>query len=66
MVNGDHDYIYPLEESQKPLFNLLGTEHKFRKTYPGGHGLWGFSARRHKTDILEWLDQHVGFCLARC
>ena len=40
MVNGRFDYLFPLETSQLPLFNHLGTpaEHKHHVLLEAGHG----------------------------
>jgi cephalosporin-C deacetylase-like acetyl esterase len=39
MLNGDQDYIFPLQTSQQPLFQALGTPSADKKhvLYPGGH-----------------------------
>ena len=39
MLNGDQDYIFPLQTSQRPLFQALGTASADKKhvLYPGGH-----------------------------
>jgi hypothetical protein len=39
MVNGRHDFIFPLETSQKPLFQALGTREPDKRhiLYDGGH-----------------------------
>jgi len=62
MVNGRDDFIFPLETSQKPLFESLGTpqEYKEHKIYPGGHGLLGLFSRQIKGDVLTWLDRYLG------
>jgi len=59
MLNGELDFFFPAETSQKPMFDLLGTppDHKRRLTYPGGH-----SVPRVETikQTLEWLDRYLG------
>lgn len=59
MLNGELDFYFPSETSQRPMFDLLGTppEHKKRLTYPRGHTV-------PKTELiresLAWLDQYLG------
>lgn len=64
MLNGETDVCYPLEDSQIPLFRLLGSpdEHKRHSIYPGGHGFY-VSARQNREverEILDWLDAYLG------
>ena len=62
MVNGKEDFIFPLETSQKPMYEFLGTPqaHKEHITYPGEHGLLGLFTRQIKGDVLAWLDRYLG------
>jgi serine/threonine protein kinase/formylglycine-generating enzyme required for sulfatase activity/dienelactone hydrolase len=62
MINGEHDFIFPVETSQKPMFELLGTpqEDKALVIYPGGHGLMTIFMRQVKGDVLGWLDRYLG------
>ena len=59
MLNGELDFFFPAETSQRPMFDLLGTpaEHKKRLTYPRGHTV-------PKTDLITesmaWLDLYLG------
>jgi dienelactone hydrolase len=59
MLNGELDFFFPLETSQKPMFELLGTppEHKRRLTFQGGH-----SVPRVETikQTLAWFDCYLG------
>ena len=59
MLNGELDFFFPVETSQKPMFELLGTppEHKRRLTFQGGH-----SVPRVETikQTLAWLDKYLG------
>ena len=59
MLNGEYDFYYPLETSQRPMFDLLGTpeEHKKWLTYPGSHTVP--RAERVK-ETLDWLDRYLG------
>ena len=59
MLNGELDFYFPPEHSQRPMFDLLGTppEHKKRLTYERGHTV-------PKTELiresLAWLDRYFG------
>ena len=59
MLNGKHDMYFPVETSQKPMFNFLGTppEHKKMILYEVGHLV-------PRTDFvkesLTWLDKYLG------
>ncbi|MHC4696147.1 MAG: bifunctional serine/threonine-protein kinase/formylglycine-generating enzyme family protein [Planctomycetota bacterium] len=59
MINGSADFIFPLETSQVPLFQLLGTpaEDKRHAVLEGGHiPDWNEMFR----ETLDWLDLHLG------
>lgn len=59
MINGHHDFLFPLETSQRPMFELLGTppEHKRHVVIPGGHvPPWNEVIR----ETLDWLDRYLG------
>ncbi len=63
MINGDQDYLFPVELFQKPLFELLGTAEslKHRTTFPGGHNVYSPLFRnRLLQETLPWLDEHLG------
>ncbi|MFC1652592.1 protein kinase [Planctomycetota bacterium] len=62
MINGREDSIFPVEISQIPMYELLGTsdEDKAHKIYPGGHGLLVLFRRQVRNDILDWLDRYLG------
>ena len=62
MINGEHDFIFPVETSQKPMLEFLGTpeEDKANILYPGGHGLMTIFMRQVKGDVLGWLDRYLG------
>jgi pimeloyl-ACP methyl ester carboxylesterase len=59
MVNGAYDFIFPVENSQRPMFEMLGTapEHKKHVLLEGGHGL-----PRHEVvrELSVWLDRYLG------
>ncbi|MGD8895309.1 MAG: protein kinase [Acidobacteriota bacterium] len=62
MLNGFHDYFFPVESGQKPLFEALGTpaEHKRHVVYEDdGHSL--HSGRRRNqviSEILAWFEKY--------
>jgi dienelactone hydrolase len=59
MLNGKHDMFFPVETSQKPMYNLLGTPKEKKKMiiYESGHLV-------PRTDFvketLQWYDQYLG------
>ena len=59
MLNGKYDFFYPLELSQKPFFEMLGTpaDQKRWIVYEGGHDV-------PRTELiaqtLGWLDKYLG------
>lgn len=59
MLNGKHDMYFPVETSQKPMFNLLGTKKPQKKLiiYESGHLV-------PRTDFagetLAWFDKYLG------
>jgi len=62
MINAREDSIFPYETAQKPLFNLLGTpvEQKKHVLFPGGHGIpWEYH-KQYYSEIVKWLDEHLG------
>ncbi len=62
MVNGNSDFIYPVESSQRPFFDLLGTprEHKKHVVLVGGHFIVGQQRSQVVTTVLDWLDERLG------
>ena len=59
MLNGRYDHFFPLEESQNPLFNLLGTPAKDKKhvVYDTGHAP---PRKDFIRESLDWLDRYLG------
>jgi len=59
MLNGKYDMYFPVETSQKPMYNLLGTsaKDKILKIYDTGHLV-------PRTDLiretLDWYDKYLG------
>ncbi len=62
MINGEHDYTFPVETSQIPMYEFLGTadEDKTHILYPSGHGLFGLFSKQIRGDVLGWLDRYLG------
>lgn len=59
MLNGRYDHFFPLESSQKPMFDLLGTplEHKRPVIYETGHTV---PRNQLIKETLAWLDRYLG------
>ncbi|MBN2316877.1 MAG: SUMF1/EgtB/PvdO family nonheme iron enzyme, partial [Sedimentisphaerales bacterium] len=62
MINGEGDFFFPLERSQRPMYEALGTPeaHKKHRVYPGGHGLLSLFSKQIRGDVLGWLDRYLG------
>ncbi len=60
MMGGSHDYIFPPETAQKPMFERLGTpaEHKRHVIFDAGHG--NFPRSESIREVLAWLDRYLG------
>ena len=61
MLNGRDDFTFPLESSQKPLFQALGTKEPDKKhiVYDGGHKN-PIANPDVLGEILNWLDRYLG------
>jgi pimeloyl-ACP methyl ester carboxylesterase len=59
MLNGELDFFFPVESSQQPMFERLGTppEHKKRLTYPRGHTV---PRPELVKESVAWLDGYLG------
>lgn len=59
MLNGARDFYFPVESSQLPMFDLLGTppEHKRRMIYALGHSV---PRTEMVKETLAWLDKYFG------
>lgn len=57
MINGEFDFFFPIETSQKPLYDLLGTPEADKKyvVFPGSHSIPRAGMIR---ETLEWLDRY--------
>jgi hypothetical protein len=58
MINGQVDPIYPVKESQEPMFNLLGSEVKEHYVYPNGHHMLPPAVKFEQA--IRWFDRHLG------
>ncbi len=60
MINGRFDHYYPYEQSQKRMFDLLGTpaKQKSHVLYDVGH--FEFPSNSTAANISDWLDQYLG------
>jgi tRNA A-37 threonylcarbamoyl transferase component Bud32/dienelactone hydrolase len=60
MVNGRHDFYFPWETSQDPMFRLLGTTStdKRHRIFESGH----VPTERQEVikEVLDWLDRYLG------
>ena len=62
MLNGDQDFIFPLQTSQRPLVQRLGTPSTDKKhvLYPGGHEIFATQRSQIVQEVVGWLDRYVG------
>lgn len=62
MLNGRYDPGFPLEESARPMFRLLGTpeEHKDLVEFDSGHYIHPFKRNKLIKETLDWLDRYLG------
>ena len=60
VVNGRYDDDFPVETSQRPLFQFMGTAPKDKKLviYDGGHGV--FPRPVAVREVLDWMDKYLG------
>ena len=60
MLNGLYDYIYQVEQRQRPLFERLGTppDDKVYSTFEGGH--WPLPRSEWIPETLSWLEKYLG------
>jgi cephalosporin-C deacetylase-like acetyl esterase len=60
LVNGSHDFLFPPEVSQEPLFRLLASPNGAKRhfVYEGGHVASRLQDIARET--LDWLDRYLG------
>ena len=59
MMNGKYDFFFPVETSQQPFYDLLGTpeENKEWKLVEASHGVGRFEVAK---EAGPWLDRYLG------
>jgi serine/threonine protein kinase/dienelactone hydrolase len=57
MLNGRFDFFFPVETSQRPMFEMLGTPRsdKRHQLFDGGHGIPRLDMIK---ETLDWLDRY--------
>jgi dienelactone hydrolase len=62
MVNGDSDFIFQVEQAQKPLFAGLGSppDQKHHVIFHGGHGVIFDQRSQVIREVLDWFDRYLG------
>jgi eukaryotic-like serine/threonine-protein kinase len=62
MLNGDQDFIFPLQTLQLPLFEAVGTPaaDKRHVLYPGGHEIGSTKRSQIIQEVVGWLDKYLG------
>ena len=62
MLNGDQDFIFPLQTSQRALFQTLATPvaDKRHVLYPGGHEIAATQRSQIIQEVVGWLDRYLG------
>ena len=59
MVNGRYDSVFPLESSQRPLFDLLGSPAQDKRHGCSTRGPCPPNDLLTK-EVLDWLDRYLG------
>ncbi len=59
MLNGEHDFFFPVQTAQKPFFEALGTPAANKKwtVYEGGHDVPRTVLMR---ESMAWFDKYLG------
>jgi formylglycine-generating enzyme required for sulfatase activity/dienelactone hydrolase/predicted Ser/Thr protein kinase len=62
MINGDEDFIFPLQTTQLPFFDRIGTPQpdKRHTLHPGGHEIIGTKRTQVVQEVVAWLDKYLG------
>jgi dienelactone hydrolase len=62
MLNGRFDSFFPVESSQKPFFQHLGTAAADKKLIitDANHFVMSFEANRAISETLDWFDRYLG------
>ncbi len=61
MLNGRHDFTFPVEDSQKQLFRLLGMSEKDKRhvLFDTAHDV-SLNRAEMMREVLGWLDKYLG------
>ncbi len=61
MLNGKHDYLYPVQTSQLPLLRILGTREQDKKhvLFEAAHEVVAVRTQVIR-EMLDWLDRYIG------
>jgi pimeloyl-ACP methyl ester carboxylesterase len=59
MLNGRYDFLFPVETSQKPMFESIQTagSDKRHLLFESGHSL---PRKELVTEALQWFDRYLG------
>ena len=62
MLNGNKDFIFDTEQSQKPLFRFLGSpaDRKKHVVYEAGHAVFLEKRSQVIREALDWFDRYLG------
>jgi dienelactone hydrolase len=62
MINGAEDLIFPLESSQKVLFELLGTPDADKRhvVFDANHSIMATHRNQLIRESVDWLDRYLG------
>lgn len=60
MVNGRYDHIFLYEQSQKPMFDLLGAPASEKEHLVFDVGHFAFPSNSIAADISDWFDKYLG------
>ena len=59
MLNGKHDFVFPVDTSQAPMFRLLQTPERDKRhlLFESGHSV---PRKELVTETLQWFDRYLG------
>lgn len=60
MLSGRYDHVYPYEQSQQRVFNLLGTPADKKAQIPYDTGHFTMPPNMVAADVTDWFDRHLG------
>jgi dienelactone hydrolase len=60
MLNGEYDFCYPLEASQEPMFDLLGTPKADKKHHLAKHSHASVIQPEQVQLAVNWFDRYLG------